>query len=208
MSPDVNDEKMDVRRFIFKYRSYAPIPFLLVMIFYAQPSPLSLVVGFAVIFLGEMIRFWGVSIAGAETRTTGTVGGTYLITSGPFAYVRNPLYVGNMLLYGGVGVMSMALFPWLLLFALVCFYFQYYLIVTKEEEYLAERFGDEYAAYREKVRRFVPRLTPYRSLHPASKAVNPSEGLASERRTLQAIGLVTVALVAVYLLRMGGVLPW
>ena len=208
MSPDKNEETRDVRRFVFKYRSYTPIPFLMIMILYAQPSPLSLVVGFAVIFLGEMIRFWGVSIAGAETRTTGSVGGTYLITSGPFAYVRNPLYLGNILLYGGVGVMSMALFPWLLLLALVWFYFQYYLIVTKEEEYLAERFGEDYATYRKSVRRFLPRLTPYRSHHPAPKSVNPAEGLASERRTLQAIGLVTVALVAMYLLRRNGWLPW
>jgi len=201
-------ESRDLRRLIFKYRSYTPIPFLLVMIIFAQPSPLSLVVGFVVVFLGEMIRFWGVSIAGAETRTTGTVGGTYLITNGPFAYVRNPLYLGNMLLYGGVGVMSMALFPWLLLFALVWFYVQYYLIVTREEEYLAERFGGEYATYRQSVRRFLPRLSPYRSPQPAPKSVNPAEGLASERRTLQAIGLVTLALVVVYLLRLNGLLPW
>lgn len=208
MSPETNGEGQDIRRLIFKYRSYTPIPFLVIMILTAQPSPLSLVVGFAVMFLGEMIRFWGVSIAGAETRTTGTVGGTYLITTGPFAYVRNPLYLGNMLLYAGVGVMSMALFPWLLLLALVWFYIQYYLIVTKEEEYLAERFGEEYAAYRQEVRRFLPRFTPYRSPQPAPKSVNPSEGLASERRTLQAIGLVTVALVAVYLLRAGGLMVW
>jgi protein-S-isoprenylcysteine O-methyltransferase Ste14 len=208
VSPDTNDGKQDIRRLMFKYRSYTPIPFLVIMIAYAQPSPLSLVVGFAVIFLGEMIRFWGVSIAGAETRTTGTVGGTYLITNGPFSYVRNPLYLGNMLVYCGVGVMSMALFPWLLLLALVWFYVQYYLIVTREEVYLAERFGNEFTAYRQEVRRFLPRLTPYRSPQPAPKSVNPAEGLASERRTLQAIGLVTVALVAVYLLRSNGLLPW
>jgi len=127
----------DIRRLIFKYRSYTPIPFLLVMIWFAQPTVLSLVAGCAVVFTGELIRFWGVSIAGAETRTTGTVGGTFLITNGPFSYVRNPLYVGNMMLYAGVGIMSMALFPWMLLVAISWFYLQYYLIVTREEEYLA-----------------------------------------------------------------------
>jgi len=188
----------DLRRVIFTYRSYTPIPFLLVMIWFAEPTVLSLVIGFAVVFLGEMIRFWGVSIVGAETRTTGTVGGTFLITSGPFAYVRNPLYAGNMLLYAGVGIMSMALFPWMLLVAVVWFYVQYYLIVTREEEYLAVTFGEEFAAYCRNVRRFMPRLTPYRSPHPAPKSVDPSEGLASERRTLQAIGLVTAVIVAKY----------
>lgn len=192
-------EPIDVRRWIFKYRSYAPIPFLIVMVVFARPTVVSLVVGFAIVFLGELVRFWGVSIAGAETRTTGNVGGTFLITNGPFAYVRNPLYLGNMLLYAGIGVMSMALFPWLLAVAVVWFYVQYYLIVTREEEYLAERFDAPYAEYRQNVRRFLPRLTPYRSSQPPAKTLDPSEGLASERRTLQAIGIVTVLILVIYL---------
>jgi protein-S-isoprenylcysteine O-methyltransferase Ste14 len=194
---DGNDN--DIRRVIFKYRSYTPIPFLLVMIWFAEPTVLSLVIGFAVVFIGELIRFWGVSIVGAETRTTGTVGGTFLITNGPFSYVRNPLYAGNMLLYAGVGIMSMALFPWMLLVAVAWFYVQYYLIVTREEEYLAVTFGEDFEVYRKNVRRFMPRLTPYRSARPAAKTVDPSEGLASERRTLQAIGLVTALVLAKYL---------
>jgi len=194
----MEETDMDLRRRIFTYRSYTPIPFLLVMIWFAQPTTLSLVIGFTVVFVGEIIRFWGVSIVGAETRTTGAVGGTYLITSGPFSYVRNPLYLGNMLVYAGVGVMSMALFPWLLCAAIVWFYLQYYLIVTREEEYLTTRFGDAYAAYANAVRRFLPRLTPYVSGHPSPKSLDPAEGLASERRTLQAIILVTVFIVAKY----------
>lgn len=197
MTVDGNDN--DIRRVIFKYRSYTPLPFLLVMIWFAEPTVLSLVVGFAVVFVGELIRFWGVSIVGAETRTTGTVGGTFLITNGPFSYVRNPLYAGNMLLYAGVGIMSMALFPWMLIVAVAWFYVQYYLIVTREEEYLASTFGDDFEVYRRNVRRFVPRLTPYRSARPAAKTVDPSEGLSSERRTLQAIGLVTALVLAKYL---------
>lgn len=193
------EDTRDVRRLIFTYRSYTPIPFLLVMIWFAQPTPLSMVVGFAIAFVGEIIRFWGVSIVGAETRTTGRVGGTFLITSGPFSYVRNPLYLGNMLLYAGVGVMSMALYPWLLVIAIVWFYIQYYLIVTKEEEYLIERFGSEYEEYRLNVRRFIPRVIPYRPARPGAKGANPAEGMASERRTLQAILLVTAAIVAKYL---------
>jgi protein-S-isoprenylcysteine O-methyltransferase Ste14 len=168
------------------------------MVVFARPTVASLVAGFAVLVLGEAVRFWGVSIAGAETRTTGNVGGTFLITNGPFAYVRNPLYLGNMLLYAGIGVMSMALFPWLLAIAVVWFYGQYYLIVTREEEYLAERFGASYDEYRKNVRRFLPRPTPFRSSQPPAKTLDPAEGLASERRTLQAIGLVTLMILAIY----------
>jgi protein-S-isoprenylcysteine O-methyltransferase Ste14 len=193
-------EAFDIRRVIFKYRSYTPIPFLIVMVWFAEPTILSMAAGFVLVCCGESLRFWGVSIAGSETRTTGKVGGTYLITNGPFAYVRNPLYVGNMLMYIGIGVMSMALFPWLLSIAAVWFYIQYYLIVTQEEEYLAGRFGSEYEEYKRNVGRFLPRLKRYISPMPPAKSVSASEGLASERRTLQAIGLVTCLVVARYFL--------
>lgn len=201
----MHSERKDVRQLIFKYRSYTPIPFFILMVVFARPTLTSLVIGFCIVAAGEFIRFWGVSIAGSETRTTGTVGGTYLITNGPFSYVRNPLYLGNMLLYAGVGAMSVALFPWFFVMALVWFYFQYYLIVTREEEYLAERFGVSYDEYRNNVRRFLPRLTPYRSGQPPPKTVNMREGFASENRTLQAIALVTLVLVGIYFIRgLGG----
>ncbi len=197
----MSSQDNDFRKLVFNYRSYTPLPFLLVMVVFAQPTIMSLAIGFVVIVLGEAIRFWGVSIAGSETRTTGTVGGTYLITNGPFAFVRNPLYVGNMLLYIGVGVMSMALFPWLVIIAAVWFFIQYTLIVSKEEEYLAERFGAEYEHYRQRVPRFFPRLIPYVAPNPPPKRVRTSEGFASERRTLQAIGLVTLLVVGMYLVQ-------
>jgi len=186
---------------MFRYRSYTPLPFLLVMVIFARPTLLSLVIGFCIVVLGESIRFWGVSIVGAETRTTGTVGGTYLITTGPFAFVRNPLYLGNMLMYAGVGVMSMALFPWLLIGAIVWFYAQYALIISREEEYLSGRFGPAYDEYRKHVPRFIPRLSPYRTGAPPVKRLNVSEGLASEKRTLQAMTLVTFILIGIYVVR-------
>lgn len=192
-------EDGDIRRLAFKYRSYTPLPFLLVMLVFAEPTISSILVGVAIVITGEAIRFWGVSIAGSETRTTGTVGGTYLITNGPFAYVRNPLYLGNMLLYAGVGVMSMALFPWLLIVALGWFYLQYFLIVTREEEYLAMRFGAAYEHYRKHVGRFLPRLTEYIPPVPPPKVASTREGFASERRTFQAIAIVTLLVVAKYL---------
>jgi protein-S-isoprenylcysteine O-methyltransferase Ste14 len=196
----VSSGQPDMRRLVFKYRSYTPVPFLLIMIWFAQPTVVGMIVGILMVACGEAIRFWGVSIAGSETRTTGTVGGTFLITNGPFAYVRNPLYVGNMILYAGVGVMSMALFPWLLIVAVAWFYVQYSIIVTHEEKYLADRFGAEYQAYLRNVGRFLPRLNAYIPETPHPKSVSVQEGLASERRTLQAIGIVILLIVGKYIL--------
>src|SRR3990167_8610404 len=126
---------------IFKYRSYTPIPFLIVMFFFANPNIWSIFTGLGIALAGEAIRIWGVSWAGSETRTTGNVGGSFLVISGPFAHVRNPLYVGNILMYTGLGIMSFALFPYLQILGLIFYYFQYKLIVQEEELYLEKTTG-------------------------------------------------------------------
>jgi len=126
---------------IFKYRSYTPIPFLLIMFFYANPNIWSILIGLIIAIAGEAIRIWGVCWAGSETRTTGGVGGSFLVISGPFGHVRNPLYVGNILMYTGLGIMSFALFPYLQILGLVFFYLQYMIIVKEEELYLEKTYG-------------------------------------------------------------------
>lgn len=191
---------MDIRQKIFEMRSYTPIPFVLLMLIFAHPTAASLVTGLVLALLGEAIRFWGVSIAGSETRTTGTVGASHLVTEGPFGFVRNPLYVGNMLIYFGFGVMSNAYTPWLALCALVFFAAQYYLIVSREEEHLRSVFGEEYQHYCENVPRFIPRVTRYVGEHSFHRAVDLKRGLQSERRTLQAFTILAVVLIVKFFL--------
>ncbi len=190
---------MDVRQRLFELRSYTPIPFLLVMVIVARPTLWSLAGGFVLVALGELLRLWGVAIAGSETRTTGPVGGTFLITTGPFAYVRNPLYLGNLVMYFGIGMMSAV--PLLALAAIVFFFIQYSLIVSLEEEYLVKTFGEEFVRYCTEVRRFVPGLRRYRSESSRQPELDWKRGFVSERRTLQAIVLLTVLLAGIHLLR-------
>ncbi|MCX8105986.1 MAG: isoprenylcysteine carboxylmethyltransferase family protein [Ignavibacterium album] len=184
----------------FRYRSYTPIPFLILMIIFENATTTSLIAGFIIALIGESIRLWGVSWAGSETRTTGKVGGTYLIISGPFAYVRNPLYVGNILIYLGLGIMSYALFPYLQIIALMFFVFQYYLIVKAEEEYLFSTFGEQYKKYFQSVPRFFPRFTPHRDDSVEQPPFKINEGLKSERRTLQALFAVSILILIKYFL--------
>lgn len=186
---------------IFKYRSYTPLPFLALMFMYQWSNVWSIILGFIIALSGELIRLWGVSYAGSETRTTGKVGGTYLVISGPFAYVRNPLYVGNMLLYLGIGIMSFALFPYLQIIALVFFYLQYRFIVREEENYLKTAFGSDYQEYYKNVPRFIPRLTAYKNKNIVQPQFNIKSGLRSERRTLQAFTLVTVTIIIIRIIR-------
>ena len=183
---------------LFNYRSYTPIPFLILMVIFAKPTITSLIVGFIVALFGEYLRVWGVSWAGSETRTTGGVGGTYLIISGPFAYVRNPLYLGNILLYVGIGLMSWALFPYLQLAAFVVFSFQYHFIVLEEEKYLIDEFND-YTVYCKNVPRFIPRLTPYKNSSVQQPPFNLKAGFRSEQRSLQAFAGVVLVLLIIWI---------
>ncbi|MFI5252672.1 MAG: methyltransferase family protein [Bacteroidota bacterium] len=185
---------MDFRQRIFQYRSYIPLPFLLLMIFFAQPNLQSIAAGLVVVLTGEFIRLWGVSIAGSETRTTGPVGGTFLITKGPFAYVRNPLYVGNIVIYCGFGIMAKAL--WLLLMAFIFFTIQYTLIVSLEEEHLLKAFGDDYRRYSGAVPRFFPTGKKFTGGTNIQPGLEWARGIVSEKSTLLAITLVTLLMVA------------
>jgi len=185
----------------FKYRSYTPIPFLLLMLIFQDSSPLTLIIGFAIALLGELIRFWGVSWAGSETRSTGGVGGTFLIISGPFAYVRNPLYVGNIFMYLGLGIMSYALFPYLQIIAILFFLVQYYFIVKEEEKYLREKFKDEYSDYCKHVPAFLPRFYSYKNKNVVQPPYNPKAGFHSEVRSLQAFLGISILLVVLWLIR-------
>ena len=185
----------------FKYRSYTPIPFLLLMFFYEDANIWSLIAGFIIAVCGESIRLWGVSWAGSETRTTGSVGGTFLVVSGPFARVRNPLYVGNILMYFGLGVMSFSIFPYLQAIALLFFFIQYHFIIKEEEGYLSKTYGKDYQDYLKNVPRFIPRITPYKTKYIEQPPFDLKEGLKSEKRTLQAFTIVSLTIFLLWFFR-------
>jgi protein-S-isoprenylcysteine O-methyltransferase Ste14 len=189
------------REKIFTLRSYTPIPFLLAMIAFAQPTVMTMAVGFVVAAAGEFIRFWGVAYAGSLTRVTGSVGAPEVIVTGPFAHIRNPLYAGNELTYVGIGIMSNALFPWLVIIAAVWFVFQYYQIVMLEESFLEKEFGAVYLDFKRNVPRFIPRLSVYVNPIQSKQLPNWKEAAHSERRTFQALSLVLVILIVLWYVR-------
>ncbi|MBK7631442.1 MAG: isoprenylcysteine carboxylmethyltransferase family protein [Ignavibacteriales bacterium] len=191
---------------IFKYRSYTPIPFLILMLIFENATVTSLAVGFLIALTGEFLRLWGVSWAGSETRTTGGVGGTFLVISGPFAHVRNPLYVGNILMYLGLGIMSMSLFPYLQIVAILFFIMQYQFIVNEEEGFLKTKFTDDFQKYLKNVPRFGWRFEPYKDSSIPQPEFILSKGLKSETRTLQAFGTAALLIVLKWYLRSNNIL--
>lgn len=185
----------------FKYRSYTPIPFVLIMFLYENANIWSLIIGLIIAISGEFIRLWGVSWAGSETRTTGSVGGTFLIISGPFAHVRNPLYVGNILMYFGLGIMSFSIFPYLQIIALIFFFIQYHYIIKEEENYLSKTYGEDYQNYLNNVPRIFPRIMPYKSANVQQPTFNLKDGIRSEKRTLQAFTIVSLTIIFIWIFR-------
>ena len=100
---------------LFRKRTALPVPIALaLLVIPPRESDVAtawlLVAGLPLVILGELIRLWGVHHIGAVSRTRSERLGP-LIDSGPFAHVRNPLYIGNVLLWLGFAVS--AHLPWL-----------------------------------------------------------------------------------------------
>jgi protein-S-isoprenylcysteine O-methyltransferase Ste14 len=140
---------------LFRHRGWLPVPFLLVpLVAHGVMEPMNWIVGFVLIVLGEAIRLAGVAAAGTVTRRRSrTV--QRLVTYGIFAWMRNPLYVGNFLIWMGFTVISGVL--WFLPIAIVLFAVEYTLIVRYEEGVLESIFGEEYLRYKHRTSRWIPR---------------------------------------------------
>ena len=82
-----------------------------------------------------------------------------LVTSGIFGLSRNPLYVGNLLIMGGLFIIWNS--PWLYLIGGPFFLLGYRAIVAAEEDYLGREFGDAYIAYARQTPRWWPRLAAF-----------------------------------------------
>ena len=178
---------MKLGEFFFQYRGYLPIPLALVVLYFSNPEPPFMIVGSITIFVGEIIRISGVRHAGGETRTR-KVGATKLCIDGPFAYVRNPLYIGNFFVYFGVVIFSSESDLLIPLLTMSTFYFitQYGIIIQFEEQTLKKLFGEKYQEYCENVPRILPRLSPWK-LQSNTFPNTWKKTINTEKRTLQTI---------------------
>jgi protein-S-isoprenylcysteine O-methyltransferase Ste14 len=185
---------------LFRHRTSIPLPFALVLLFVRvgeAPFSWTLVGGGAVLTaLGELIRLWGVHHIGAISRTRSERLGP-LIDSGPFALVRNPLYIGNILLW--VGFALTARLVWFAPIVVVLLGAEYHQIVRWEEQLLTARLGSAYSEYCGRVPRWWPtfnrrdrrerrKKTSSASSACSAVAFSVRETLFSERGTLLAIG--------------------
>lgn len=173
---------------LFRKRTSIPLPIVIALL--VIPPRVAdarltwlLYAGLAVVLAGEAIRFWGVHHIGAISRTRSERLGP-LIDSGPFAHVRNPLYIGNVLLW--VGFALSARLPWLAPVIFVLLALEYHAIVRWEEQLLASRMGAPYVDYLTRVPRWLPSLTGSTTSR-LDAAFSWKQTMYSERGTLIAI---------------------
>ena len=181
---------------LFRHRTSLPLPvaiaILTLRIGQAPPSTFLVGVGVAVTIVGELIRLWGVHHIGAISRTRSERLGP-LVASGPFAVLRNPLYVGNIALW--VGFALAARLVWLAPVVLVLLALEYHAIVRWEETLLESRLGQAYRDYAARVPRWIPSFTRgERGLRRMTEGFSWRATLFSERGTFVAIAFGYVLL--------------
>lgn len=181
--------------FVFKNRgALLALPAALLLAF-GKPSALGVTLGLPIALVGELVRCWAVGYSGVTTRGN-AVEAPNLVTAGPYAHVRNPLYVGNFLtalgfaiaftgknsavtrvalVAGGLGVMAAV----------------YSIIVPHEEDFLRSRFGDAFDDYCASVPPLIPQARP---AHEPAGTWNAYVIKDAESKTFASFGVMLAAL--------------
>lgn len=175
----------------FQQRSWSPVPlFVLLVIFepdftWGPSNYWGLALVLTLIVLAESVRVWAVGYAGSITRTRDDLV-PVLVTAGPYRYVRNPLYIANIILYTCAGI----LFGFWSVSVVIFFYsiIQYFFIVSYEETLLTQTFGDPYRRFLEQVPRWFPRIKP--TIAASDHQFDLARGLKSERSTFYVVGFL------------------
>jgi protein-S-isoprenylcysteine O-methyltransferase Ste14 len=143
-------------------RSRVPLGFAFAAayLWFAHPDWRSIIAGSALVVAGIAVR----AMASGHIRKNAA-----LATTGPYAYTRNPLYLGSIII--ALGFVVIARNVWIGLGAVAMFAFIYLPVIAAEEKYLRATFPG-YDRYAKEVPRLLPRLTPYRS----GDAADPGEG--------------------------------
>lgn len=134
-------------------RIRVPLGFAFAVLYFwlTRPSWRSLAMGAVLIVPGLLIR----ALASGHVRKNEA-----LATSGPYAYTRNPLYLGSLLI--GIGFAVAARSWWVGVILVVMFFAIYMPVIRGEEAFLRERFP-EFEEYARRVPRMLPRITPARA---------------------------------------------
>jgi protein-S-isoprenylcysteine O-methyltransferase Ste14 len=188
----VND---DLQAFVFGRRgTLLALPAVLLAAL-GKPSAFSIALGLPLAFVGEAVRMWAVGYSGVTTRGD-TVTAPALVTAGPYARLRNPLYAGNFLTAAGfalafTGRNSAPARTALVAGSLAAMLAVYAIIVPHEEGYLRDTFGADFDAYARRVPPVIPLLEP---ALPQQGSYDPEVIGKAESRTFATFGAMLAVL--------------
>lgn len=175
---------MSAAAFFSRWRVRLGYPLAIVVLAVARPTPRSILAGALVGAVGLLVR----ALAAGHLHKQ-----EMLTRSGPYAYTRNPLYLGSAILTIGAGV---ATYSWISA-VILCGYFAlfYSIVMRREEGELRAQFGSAFDEYANGVPLFLPRLTPAGGLQFRRNsrvvffgAVQEESGVSGGDRVLTAAG--------------------
>lgn len=145
-------------KFLFRYRSFFPVPYFLFLLISIEFTSLSFFLGSFIVLLGLLIRFFSQGFA-ADWMRGSKVEASYMLDEGTYSIMRNPLYVGNFFIGFGFTLASNFFLVFLLPIYSLVFFVYYYFIVKEEENYLENKFGERYIKYRENTPAILPNFS-------------------------------------------------
>ncbi|MEO0279704.1 MAG: methyltransferase [candidate division WOR-3 bacterium] len=148
-----------IGKFLYKNRDKTGIPFFIIILFFINPNVKNFFLSLPLLILGELLRIYSLMYAGESTRAK-DLKANFLVTGGPYAFLRNPIYLGNFFISLSIMIFYNPPLYFFLLFIFL-FFLQYFLIVLEEENFLEKEFGEEYKSYKKNTYRFFPKLKPY-----------------------------------------------
>jgi len=122
--------------------------FAILYVWLAKPSGTGIAIGCIFIAIGLLVR----ASASGHVRKN-----EQLATTGPYAYTRNPLYLGSIIIAVGFGIASLN--AWIAAIIIVFFLAVYLPVIRGEEKFLRAKFP-EFEDYATRVPRLVPRIVP------------------------------------------------
>jgi protein-S-isoprenylcysteine O-methyltransferase Ste14 len=160
----MDESERDLQALVFKNRGLLLAIPAIVLAASGSPSATSVALGLPVAIAGELMRCWAVGYSGVTTRGD-EVEAPHLITAGPYAYVRNPLYVGNFVTALGFAIAftgkdSLSKKIALIGGSLASMAAVYATIVPHEEAFLRSEFGEAFDRYCERVPPVIPLSAP------------------------------------------------
>lgn len=161
--------------FLFRWRSFVPLVLLIPGAMALADSALFenkygdfieecwVIIGLVIAILGLAIRWITVGFVPGSTsgRNTKSQRADVLNTDGMYSIVRNPLYLGNFLAILGV-LISLKVW-WFVLIGILAYWIYIERVIAAEEEYLIEKFGDEYRQWAYQTPIFIPKIQLWRS---------------------------------------------